>query len=172
MQGFIPVNSSPLFPVPNALSSLFLSWSVYFFCVVETITLSSLPEMVCDRPKPVLIISHPSIALSSEINLFIVFCCLEGFFTILCQMPPCISVAVIKTPFSSPHSFLSWRRPKIKNSCCLFLRGGGSHCMKFHLSCWVELFPKMECSAVLCPQSSLQSKTHIWMFKLQPASLL
>lgn len=151
MQGFIPVNSSPLFPVPNALSSLFLSWSMYFFCVVEAITLSSLPEMVCDRPKPALIISHPSIALSSEINLFIVFCWLEGFFTILCQMPPCICVAVIKTPFSSPHSFLSWRRPKIKNSCCLFLGGRGCHCMKFHLSCWVELFPKMECLAVLCP---------------------
>lgn len=80
---------STLFPVPNALSSFLFSQSIYFLYVVETITLSSLPEMACDRPKPVLIISHPSITLSGGINIFIVFRWLEGFLIVLCWMPKC-----------------------------------------------------------------------------------
>lgn len=75
---------STLFPVPNAFLPFLFSQSIYFLYVVETIALSSLPEMAGDRPKPVLIASHPGITLSNEINVFIVFPWLEGFLAILC----------------------------------------------------------------------------------------
>lgn len=58
------------------------SQSIHVLYVVETVTLSSLPENACDKPKPVLILAHSGITLS-EINLFIVLSWLEGFLAVL-----------------------------------------------------------------------------------------